>query len=121
MYEIDSRLFYQEVKSNPAEIETAVNRQETNRSGLKKKLANEKNISISITQNHSFQGGFLQAKCFSNSTNEQKSQKEWGGGILQMRGSSLSSGRDYVYVGVGVGSTWEFYSEFNLTANTKLL
>lgn len=105
MNEIDSRLFYQEVKSNSAEIETAVNRQETNRSSLKKKLANKKNISISITQNHSFQGGFLQAKCFSNSTNEQKSQKEWGGrGILQMRGSSLSSGRDYVYAGVGVGS-----------------
>lgn len=81
-YEIDSRLFYQEVKSNSAEIETAVNRQETNRSSLKKKLANQKNISISITQNHSFQGGFLQAKCFSNSTNERKSQKEWGEGTL---------------------------------------
>lgn len=86
MYEIDSRLCYQEVKFSSADIEAAMHRQEANRRSLEKKLANKKNISISITQNlvrlnHSFQGGFLQA-------NEQRNQKEWGRGILQKRGSS---------------------------------
>lgn len=51
MYEIDSRLCYQEVKFSSADIEAAMHRQETNRRSLEKKLANKKNISISITQN----------------------------------------------------------------------
>lgn len=123
MYEIDSHLCYQEVKSSSADIEPAMLRQEANRHSLEKKLANKKNISISITQNlmrlnHTFQGGFLQAKCFSNSANEQRNQKEWGRGILQKRGSSQV--RETVYVGVGVGSMWKFF-EFNLIANAKLL
>lgn len=97
MYEIESYLLYQEVQSNSAEVETAPNRQEANRSRLEEKLVNKKNINISITQdyirlNHSFQGGFLQAKYF---LFHKMSKKPKGMGEKNLANErDLSSGRD---------------------------
>jgi hypothetical protein len=93
MYEIQPLLTHQEVKSNSAEIETALNRQKANR-----KLVN-KNIYISIdsrphkTELH-FSGKFPSGKVFFRSTNEQKAKRNGGMGRNLLNGRELSSGRD---------------------------
>lgn len=46
MYEIESYLLYQEVQSNPAEVETAPNRQEANRSRLEEKLETKRILTL---------------------------------------------------------------------------